>query len=288
MEKKITRRTFLKKGILSLLTLASIGAGGKYYIHNIEPNWLEINHVPIRHDLIPNGFQGLTILQFSDTHLGFQFQLKDLQKLVDTINSHNADIVIFTGDLIDDPTHYPHSEEIIAILSQIKAPIGKYSIYGNHDHGGYGSELYKSIMDQSNFTMLQNANDFITLHSGEKMAIAGIDDAMLGEPNIKAAVAAIPDDMFTILLSHAPDLAKEAQDYPIQFQISGHSHGGQVQIPFFGALVTPPYAEEYIEGLYELESLELYVNRGIGTTRLPYRFLSRPELTIYTLQPTQN
>src|SRR5699024_2934241 len=96
----------------------------------------------------------------------------------------------------------------------------------------------------------------------------------------------IPTDSYKILLSHAPDLADEAALFNIHLQLSGHSHGGQIKIPFVGAIVKPPYAEKYYEGFYKIGDnppLTLYVNRGIGTTRLPFRFLSRPELTVFTL-----
>jgi len=283
MNKTISRRTFLKKSIASLLTITGLGIGGKYYIHNIEPHWLKTNHIPISHSFIPKGFHGLKMVQFSDTHLGFQFQLKDLQTLIQKINALQADVIIFTGDLMDKPDKYRNYKEIIPVLQKLHAPLGKFCVYGNHDHGGYGSEIYKSIMEMCEFTLLQNANIELSLLSKESIYLTGIDDAMLGQPDFPEALSGIPESKYTILLSHAPDLADTAKNYPIHLQISGHSHGGQVQIPFFGALVTPPFAERYPEGLYNIDSLTLYVNRGIGTTRLPYRFLSRPEITVYEL-----
>ncbi len=95
------------------------------------------------------------------------------------------------------------------------------------------------------------------------------------------------ENVFKILLSHAPDLADQTIQYGVEWQLSGHSHGGQIKIPFVGALVTPPFAEKYTEGFYQInklgKSLSLYVNRGIGTTRLPFRFLSKPEITVFRL-----
>lgn len=284
MNKPISRRTFLKKSLGTLATLTGLGIGGNYYAHNLEPKWLEIKHKIISHPLIPKGFHGMKMIQFSDTHLGFQFQLKDLQAIVNKINQLDPDVILFTGDLMDHPNKYKDHQKIPPVLNQLKAPLGKFSIYGNHDHGGYGSEIYSDIMEKSHFTMLQNTSTKITLLTAEEIVIAGIDDAMLGKPDFEKALSGIPDEVFTIMLSHAPDLADTSRTYDIQYQISGHSHGGQVQIPFAGALVTPPYAEKYREGTYEIDSLTLHVNRGLGTTRLPYRFLSRPELTVYEFQ----
>lgn len=287
MNNNLTRRSFLKKIVGTILSLTGAGIGGRYYAHDIEPKWIEFNEIIIQHSLIPKGFNGMKIVQFSDTHLGFQFQLKDLQAVLSKIQTYSPDVVLFTGDLMDEPNKYPHQSEIIPLLQNIQAPLGKFSIYGNHDHGGYGSKMYDQIMELSGFTLLQNSHAAISLLNGDKIYIAGIDDAMLGSPNIKQSLLGIPEHAYTILLSHAPDLAEFAKDYPVQYQISGHSHAGQIQVPFAGALVTPPFGKKYTEGMYELENLTLYVNRGLGTTRLPYRFLARPEITLYELQSNE-
>ncbi len=188
---------------------------------------------------------------------------------------------------MDEPNKYTDLKKIPPILSSLHASLGKFCIYGNHDHGGYGSDLYASIMSESGFSILKNQAKPISLIDNSTIYIIGIDDAMLGKPNFETALSNVPNDSYKILLCHAPDLADQALTYDIELQLSGHSHGGQIKIPFIGALVTPPFAEKYNEGLYKIESeshvLTLYVNSGIGTTRLPFRFLSRPELTVYKL-----
>ena len=188
---------------------------------------------------------------------------------------------------MDAPNQFKEPEQIAPILAKLSAPLGKYYIYGNHDHGGYGSDLYRNIMEDARFTLLKNEAKPIQQIDGSGIYIIGIDDAMLGRPDLAAAYKQVTRDVFTLLLSHAPDLADRAAHYPIHWQLSGHSHGGQVKIPFFGALVTPPYARKYPEGLYSIGKsslLKLYVNRGLGTTRLPFRFMAKPELTVFTLK----
>lgn len=286
MPKKVSRRSFLKRAFGSLFTMVGIGGGGYYYAHDIEPKLLDISNYKIINKAIPHSFNNFKIIQFSDTHLGFHYDLQQLKKLVQKINKLKPDIIFFTGDLMDAPNKYSETNQIIPILKELTAPFGKFAIYGNHDHGGYGSDIYKSIIEESNFTLLLNSHQKIKHLDGSRFYVMGIDDAMLGKPDIITAMNGIPDDAYKILLSHAPDLADEAALYNIQLQLSGHSHGGQVKIPFVGALVKPPYAEHYNEGFYEIGDtpLTLYVNRGIGTTRLPFRFLSKPELTVYTLK----
>lgn len=285
MPKKVTRRSFLKKIFGSLLTMAGFSAGGYYYAGHIEPRLLEINEFSITNRFIPKGFHNFKIVQFSDTHLGFQYDRQQLMSLIQKINDIKPDLIFFTGDLMDAPNKYTEGHLIIPMLRKLHAPFGKFAIYGNHDHGGYGSDIYRSMMEKAEFTLLQNTNEQIRLIDGSTIYIIGIDDAMLGKPDIEKALEGIPEDSYKILLSHAPDLADQASQYNIQFQLSGHSHGGQIKIPFIGALVKPPFAEKYNEGFYTVGKLPmtLYVNRGIGTTRLPFRFLSKPELTIFTL-----
>ncbi|MEH7501704.1 metallophosphoesterase [Neobacillus drentensis] len=287
MYKKQTRRTFLKRTIGSFLTVLGLSSGGYLYANRIEPSLLDIQDLQIKHPLIPNSFDGIKMIQFSDTHLGFQYNLHQFNKLVEKINSLQPDIILFTGDLMDEPNQYTEINKLIPILTKLHAPLGKYCIFGNHDHGGYGSDIYRNIMETTDFTVLLNESARIKLRDESSIYLLGIDDAMLGKPDLPLTLKNVPKNMFKILLSHAPDLAETASQYPVHWQLSGHSHGGQIKIPFFGALVTPPFAQIYPEGLYSIgepNSLSLYVNRGIGTTRLPFRFLSKPELTIFTLK----
>ena len=287
MSEQITRRTFIKRAVGTLLTAGGLSAGGYFYAREVEPRMLDITRHTIKNAGLPPGFDGIRLIQFSDTHIGFQYTMEQLKQLIDTINEQNPDLIVFTGDLLDDPRHYNEKTKLISMLNKLKAPLGKFAVYGNHDHGGYGSDLYKEIMEQSGFTILLNTSANIKLLDGSSISIAGIDDAMLGKPDLAASMAGIPKNTFTILLSHAPDKAEEAAHYRIQMQLSGHSHGGQIQIPFYGPLVTPPFAEKYVEGFYTVGSesnLTLYVNRGLGTTRLPFRFLSQPELAVFTLK----
>jgi len=287
MMRKQTRRTFIKRILGSFLTVLGLSSGGYFYANRIEPSLLEITEIDIIHPLIPKSFEGIRMIQFSDTHLGFQYNLSQLKKLVTKINALKPDIILFTGDLMDEPNRYSNVSDLTPILHSLQAPLGKYCIFGNHDHGGYGSEIYRNLMESTNFHVLLNQSANITLENGSSFSLIGIDDAMLGNPDLPLALKNVPNNHFKLLLSHAPDLADSAAQYPIDWQLSGHSHGGQVKLPLLGAFITPPFAQRYPEGLYSIHGkypLTLYVNRGIGTTRLPFRFMAKPELTIFTLK----
>ncbi|MFD1450671.1 MULTISPECIES: metallophosphoesterase [Oceanobacillus] len=279
----MNRRTFLKRSLGSLLTLLGLSGGTYFYAREIEPSLLTITEESITSPQIPAAFNQFKIVQFSDTHLGFHYDLEQLESLVSKINNLKPDLILFTGDLVDEPNNYHWNNKLIQLLQQLEAPEGKFWIYGNHDHGGNGTEILYETFEAANFTLLQNSASRIQREDAS-FVLAGIDDAMLGDPDISQALEERTDSDFTILLAHEPDLADVVKNYPVDIQLSGHSHGGQVRLPFIGDLYTPAYAEKYVQGKYTIsDKLTLYVNSGIGTTRLPYRFLCRPELHVFTL-----
>ncbi|GGC79942.1 metallophosphoesterase [Thalassobacillus devorans] len=280
---KINRRAFLKKAFGSLLALLGLSGGTYYYARYMEPDMLTIQEETLINSKIPGSFRDFKVVQFSDTHVGFHYTLEQLKEVVDRINRIKPDLILFTGDLVDRPNAYEWGGNIVEVLKKLQAPHGKYWIYGNHDHGGYGTDIVKKKMDESGFQLLQNEHTVIK-KEGASFILAGVDDLMLGKPDMEKTLQGTDRDSFVLLMVHEPDYADEVANYPVDVQLSGHSHGGQVQIPFFGYLVTPPYAEKYVEGRHTIGNLDLYVSRGLGTTRLPYRFLCKPEFTVHTLK----
>lgn len=250
----------------------------------IEPKLLKCEKVTITTDKIKLD-QPLKIIQFSDTHLSEYYTLSDLRRLVDKINALEPDLIIFTGDLIDDNKTYTDEEGPTVLLKELTSKYGKFAVIGNHDHGGNGTKRYIRIMKNSGFTLLKDRSTQIILENGSKLSIIGIDDIVLGKPNMNMAFKGVADEGFRIFLSHAPDIADKAAAYHADLGLSGHTHGGQVRIPFIGALLTPPYGKLYIKGLYEVgpQQMQLYVNTGIGMSQLPYRFLDPPTITEISL-----
>lgn len=281
---KMTRRSFLKQiykfGLGSLFLSAMCFSYARY----IEPKQLKITKHFLESVKIPKSFDGIRIVLFSDTHLGFNYTAKQFLNLINFINEEAPDIIFFTGDLLDAPNKYEELGEITELLKELRAPLGKFSIYGNHDHGGYGSEIIKMMMEKADFELLINQNKKLYNKMNDYIYICGLDDGMLGKPNPAKALQGVDSEVYTILLAHQPDLVKTILDFPVDIQLSGHSHGGQVQLPFFGPIFTPVGSTTYYEGFYRIGKTQLYVNRGIGTTRVPFRFLCPPELTIFTLK----
>lgn len=271
-----------------LRCLFTLGIGVMVYTSKIEPKLLWTKKVEIKSEHVSQDLKGLKIVQFSDTQIGSFYTVEDLKRAVAHINNEEADILVFTGDLIDEFKHYTGSEEeIIEVLVQLKAKVGKYAIYGNHDRGGGAENIYEDVMTQSGFKVL--VNEILPLKIGETtLNIIGIDDVLLGVPIITNTLKKIEKNAFNLLLIHEPDAAEISKKFPVDLQLSGHSHGGQIRFPFIGTLITPPGAETYTHGLYTFQNnkrMHLYVNTGLGNTKLPFRFMNIPEITVLTLVP---
>lgn len=250
----------------------------------IEPKWIRVKKHTVTLDN-PNG-QAIKIVQFSDTQLGEFFSTKQLEEVVDKINKTSPDIVVFTGDLIDNASNYTDIDKVSKILSKIKAPNGKYAIYGNHDYGGGAVRYYNSIMTDAGFKVLKNSSTALKIGS-INLKIFGTDDRLMGGYDMNSTIKGISSDDINLLLIHEPDLIDDFKDYPIDLAFAGHSHGGQVRIPIYGPLKKVILAEKYTHGLYTLENkrkTKLYVNTGLGNTRLPFRFGNIPEITVFTIE----
>jgi predicted MPP superfamily phosphohydrolase len=153
---------------------------------------------------------------------------------------------------------------------------------GNHDYWADANAIAFALK-QANISLLQN--DIYTIeHGNSKLNIAGVDDVWVGKSRLDVVLEKLPPQGATILLAHEPDFADtSAATKRFDLQLSGHSHAGQMRLPFFRPLILPPLGEKYYRGLYQLGEMKLYTNRGIGMTGLHLRFNSRPEITVFTL-----
>ncbi|WP_136608424.1 metallophosphoesterase [Paenibacillus dokdonensis] len=275
----MTRRAFLKRGGAVILG-AGMLTGGDAWLW--EPRQLEVTRLTLRCSRLPAVFDGLVIAQFSDLHLGFHSRESDIVQLAEAVEAESPDMICFTGDAVDSGTDA--MPDYIPVLSSMKADLGKYAILGNHDYLVHPDRV-KDMLHMAGFKVLRNEHALVD-HQGESIAVVGLDDQLMGQPDPEQGLRDVPEGLFTLLMMHEPDYADTAALYPFDLQISGHSHGGQVRLPFLGALLTPPGSRRYIMGKYAIgdRSMPLYVNRGIGETHLPVRFLCKPELTIFTLR----
>lgn len=272
---------FIKRILIGVIL---VGISIALYSRYIEPKLLIAKKYNVK--IKKENFQNLKIVQFTDTHLGEFYTLEDLQRVVDKINSQKPDIVLFTGDLIDNASIYKDIYKIPEVFNKIDAKIGKYAIYGNHDYGGGAVRYYEDIMNKSGFKVLINQKESFEF-DGKKINIFGADDVMMGKVNINETMKNINSNDVNILMVHEPDISDKFKEYPIDLIFSGHSHGGQIYIPFYGAIKKNLYAEKYNKGFYELSNerkTKIYVNSGIGNTKLPFRLGNIPQISVVELK----
>ncbi|MGG1399994.1 metallophosphoesterase [Bacillus salipaludis] len=277
----MNRRTFLKKSGKIYIGILAAGIMMGTYSYKVERFWYQVKEVKLKIKNLPKAFEGWRIVQFSDVHLGFHYDIEDFQPVIKMINGLKPDIIFFTGDLVQIGNYQP--EVAIPLLQSLKGlQGGKWAVIGNHDF--YTKNQVINVLKSSQFNVLDNSHDYIEV-DGKRLYIAGIDDLMYGNPNIEKAVEGLTSQDCVLLLAHEPDIADESIKYPICAQFSGHSHGGQIRLPFYGPIIKQVLARKYSDGLYKVgeNKMPLYVNRGIGTTKLAVRFFCRPEITVFHL-----
>ncbi len=255
------------------------------YSLKIEPSLLISKDYELNSNQV-EGTETVKVVQFSDVHLGEFYSLEQLEKVVEKINAKNPDIIVFTGDLIDNASQYDEIHKVSEVLSKLEGKLGKYAVYGNHDYGGGAERFYENIMEESGFKVLVNESETLNLNNNKKFNISGVDDVLLGGPQVEATMKNVGEDSYNLMLMHEPDYIDNFKEYPLDLVLSGHSHGGQVYIPFYGTLIDTTYAEKYSRGFYDIDNergSKLYVNTGIGNTKLPVRFGNIPNISVFEI-----
>ena len=283
LKTRFSRRHFLQ--------LSALGAGGLLaYSGEFERHHLEITRHTVELARLSPALDGLRIAQLSDFHYEQWTEPYFIREVVAQVNRLAPDLVLLVGDYVSEgplpPARgarmsYPCAE----ILSGIQCP-QRWCVLGNHD-AKVGPVIVTDALESHGLPVL--ANTYVPFErNGARLWIAGVKDVGVSDPDLHLAA---PRSLQTarepvILLAHEPDFADRVVRHGgVDLMLSGHTHGGQVRLPFFGAMYVPPLGRKYIEGLFHLENgLQLYVNRGIGTVGVPFRFDCRPELTLITLR----
>ena len=282
---RITRRRFLQ--------LSGLGAAGVLvYSGEYERHRLEITHRTVELTRLSPALDGLRIAQLSDFHYEQYTEAFFVRRVIEEVNRLAPDLVVMTGDYVSEgPMPHAYGAKSSYPCAEILAGIHcaqRWSVLGNHD-AAVGPEIVTDALQTHGLPVLANAHVPFE-RNGARLWIGGVKDIGKCHPDLDLAA---PRGLQTanepvILLGHEPDYADEVSKHGgVDLMLAGHSHGGQVRLPFVGALYTPPLAHKYVEGLFHLENgLQLYVNRGIGTVELPLRLNCRPELTLLTLRST--
>jgi predicted MPP superfamily phosphohydrolase len=247
--------------------LAFIVAGG-IDAFAIEPHSLRL----ARHDVPMHVEQPLVVVHLTDLHTG-GFGRRE-RRVVEMIEETKPDLVVVTGDVVDGGSLEPARE----LFTRLRAPLGVFVVRGNWEN-------WKPPGDEATFYASVGAR--FLLNEGRLVRpdvwIGGVDDPMSGRADVKQALRGAPERALRILLFHSPgSFDSFAPDIDLAF--AGHTHGGQVRLPFVGALWTPPGSGRFVEGGYQTGRARMFVSRGVGTSIVPVRFFCRPEISAITIR----
>ena len=229
---------------------------------------------------LPANARGVRICAFSDTHLGFGYDAAMLEEAAETIDAQDPDLIVFLGDLYDDygklSPDTRQEDEVIAVLSLLSAPAGKYAVLGNHDYAGNVQRDIDRILTAAGFTVLYDEAVELPMYG---LCVYGARDRIYGGADPAAYTPKA--GYYNVVLSHEPDVFDEMKG--VDLMLSGHTHGGQIRVPFVGTLVDSTYGRRYTSGLYSDSRGQIYVTRGLGMTILKLRFLCPPEISVLNI-----
>ena len=280
-----TRRNFIR--LAAAAGVAAIAVDSAL----IEPNRPRIVRRDIALRRWPARLDGFTIAQLSDFHYDPYFSEHPLHAAIRMVNGLHPDLIVLTGDFVSVPLFSDNqegdhkaafaAEPCARLLRQMQAPHGLWAVLGNHDCYT-DANVVTGVLRSQGIQVLANQSAPIEA-GGARFWLAGVGDALAGTADLHATLQSVPDEA-TILLAHEPDYADHVAQYPVDLQLSGHSHGGQVRVPFIGPLYLPEMARKYVRGLYTIGRLTLYTNPGLGTVGLPVRWNCPPEITLLSLR----
>jgi predicted MPP superfamily phosphohydrolase len=283
-QRKITRRGFLRA--TGRFTVVSLGAtaGSGAWARKVEPGWIDIENVSLTLPRLPRSFDGYRLVHVSDLHVDGWMNEARLEHVVQLINRQQPDAVAITGDFV---TRYDEvwGDILVNVLPGLKAKDGVYGVLGNHDHWWKPNYVSKAISDGN---VHELANSVHSIKRGtDRLHLCGVDDVWEKAHDLPLVLQQLDKRPVgcAVLLAHEPDFADESSKHDrFDLQLSGHSHGGQVRVPFFGSPILPKLGQKYYSGHYQVGTLQQYTTRGVGNVGPRLRFNCRPEITVLTLR----
>jgi predicted MPP superfamily phosphohydrolase len=273
----VNRRRFLKRA--GLATFGAIAAGGAYPF--LEAKWCRVSPRTIVLPNLPEPFDGTTIALITDVHHGPYVPLAYIRHVVSMTNALRPDVVALVGDFIHRSPDYV--EPSIEALETLEARLGRFAVLGNHDHWE-GGTLCRATLDASTIDRIDNRGVWLE-RGGARLRICGVGDLWTDVQDSSSAIGDAGATDAVVMLSHNPDYAERLRDNRVGLMLSGHTHGGQVIIPGYGAPIVPSaYGQKYVYGLNQGPRCQVFTSRGVGTVSPPVRFLCRPEISLLTLR----
>jgi len=242
----------------------------------IEPRWIDVHVTTLPTPQLKEA--GFRIVQISDLHC--DATALNEERTVRIINALRPDIVVATGDYLNSARGLPRLRQTLA---QLEAPLGKFAVTGNFEVRHWRQP---GMLDGTGFRVLDRETAVVT-KGADAIAITGMGFVRADSPY--EPVEGFSDDRFDVFLFHTPDLVEDLRDRGIDLYLCGHTHGGQIALPLYGALITfSKFGKKYESGRYQVGGTTLYVNRGLGMEPRPapqMRFCARPEIAVFDILP---
>jgi uncharacterized protein len=274
----INRRAFLR--ITGATLAAGLVASTAGDAAMFEPNNLILERKRVPLPKLPNAFDGFRIVLLADLHLHPFTTANLIRRTVEISNALKPDLVLLGGDYVCSSAEAAF--ELGPILDNLEAKHGIFAVLGNYDHYR-GARIVLEGLRRASIPVLMNEGVRLTVGEAS-IFLAGIDSVWAGQPNPRAAFSARKNEAVSLVLVHEPDYINQLSTLvPVDLQLSGHTHGGQVRLPGFGAVILPPWGQAYVEGLYRVGTSQVYTSRGIGMVGVPFRLNCPPEVTEITL-----
>ena len=237
---------------------------------------------------IEESYDGLKIVHFTDLHYKKIITEERVNKLIEEINNTNPDLVLFTGDLLDNLYEMTNSDTnyLIEALTKIKAKYGKYAILGDQDYNQ--KEIVTNIYIQSEFILLNNTNTAIYNETNDKIIISGMGSYL--EDDFKPDNLVIPDtNLYQIVLIHEPDMIDNIKNTQLNTSLilAGHSINGSINIPGIKKALLPDGATKYYNPYYKIDNTDIYISNGIGVNNINFRLFNKPSFNLYRLNKNE-
>lgn len=287
MAARLSRRAVLRYLAAGAGTAVVTGLAAQAFS---EPRRIRVRRVSVPLPALPAALDGLTIGQLSDLHRGPYVSEEHLRRGVEIAASLDPDVMVLTGDFVSVSAEYAAS--CAGALAGLRPRDGLFAVLGNHDYWTGQVDVVRRALESRGVEVLGNRSARLR-RGGADWWLCGVDDAWAGAPDLGAALAGVPREVFKVLLCHEPDFADTAAQAGIPLQLSGHSHGGQVIVPGIGPIVLPPHGRKYPIGLQRVPRSRTFVytnvglgliGLGLGPVRLAVRFNCLPEVTLLTLR----
>lgn len=276
----MTRRKFIGSSLLTSLALFA----GERTIAGLRP--CVVNRQTIFLRGLPPAFEGIRVAILSDFHHGPLVSAEMMRDAVRLTNFLRPDLIALTGDFIHRGKEWV--ETCFRELSALNAPMGVFGVLGNHDHYHGAAGAIRLALKRAGITDLANCGVDIP-RQGQTLRVCGVGDLWCGKQNLGSALGTSDRAESTLLLSHNPDYAEHIRDERVGLMLSGHTHGGQCVLPFFGAPFLPSrYGRKYISGLCQGPVAKVFVTTGVGHSILPIRFNCPAEVALLTLKKGLN